>query len=233
MTYLVKAASEATLPLCTIVPLFVNDTESNVLVRGSSDEADEASVLSPSRRKRFAPLATVFTLDTESRCFGCVNKIRVEDVELVALNDLGREVFVIVMSLVVLVPLVTHLDSVEVAWFSWAVRLCPFRSASRDILLGIESFFVIVEASSGLSVVECTCDPGHVVPPRFGRQGQISTGRLGAMTSWDVAELENPAPILNLSLGQHDASYVHGVPAYQSLLELLLFHRIQRLVFRI
>jgi hypothetical protein len=204
MTYLVKAAPEAALTLCTIIPLFVDDTKGDILVRRSSDEADEASVLSPSRRKRFTPLATILALDTEGRCFGGIDKIGVEDVELVALDDFGREVFVVVMSLVVLVPLVTHLDSVEVAWFSWAICLCPFRSASRHVLLCIEGFFVVVEASRGLSVVQCACDPGHVVPLRFGRNREIGSGRLSTMTSWNVAELKDLAPILDLSCGQHN-----------------------------
>jgi hypothetical protein len=198
MTYLVKAAPEAALTLCTIIPLFVDDTKGDVLIRRSGDEADEASVLSPSRCKRLTPLATVLALDTEGRCFGCVDKIGVEDVELVALNDFGREVFVVVMSLVVLVPLVTHLNSVEVAWFSWTVCLCPFRSASRDVLLGIEGFLVIVEAPRGFSVIQCACDPRHVVPLRFRRQGEISSGCLSTMTCWDVAELEDLAPVLDL-----------------------------------
>ena len=198
VTYLVKAASEATLALCTVVPLFVDDTESDVLIRGSSNEADEASVLSSCRCERFTPLATVFALDTESRCFGCVDKIGIEDIELVALNDLGREIFVVVVSLVVLVPLVTHLDSVEVAWFSRSVCLCPFGSTCRDVLLGVEGFFVIVEASGSLTIIQCTGDSRRVVPLRFGRQCEISSGRFGAMTSWNVAELEYSAPVLNL-----------------------------------
>lgn len=198
MTYLVKAASEAALTLCAVVPLFVDDTESNVFVRRSSDKADEARVFSSSRRKRFTPLASVLALDAESWRFSCVDEIGVKNVELVALNDLGREIFVVVMSLVILVPLIAHLDSVEVTRFPWSVCLCPFRSASRDILLGIEGFFVVVEASCGLTIVQRTGDSRRVVPLGFRRQCEISSGGLVAMTSWNVAELENPASILNL-----------------------------------
>lgn len=225
VTYLVKAASEAALTFCTVVPFFVDDTESNVLVRGPSDKADEARVFGSSRSERFTPLAPVLALDAESRCFGRVDKIGVENIELVALNDLGRKILVVVMSLVILVPFVAHLDSVEVARFPWTVCLCPFWSASRDILLGIEGFFVVIETSCGLTIVQSTGDPGCVVPLGFRRQGEISGRRLGTMTSWNVAELENPASILNLELSQHTALYIHGVSAYQSVLEILLFHR--------
>lgn len=139
----------------------------------------------------------------------------------------------VVVSLVVLVPLVTHLDSVEVAWFSGTVCLCPFGSTCRDVLLGVECFFVIVEASGSLTVIQCTGDSRRVVPLRFRRQGEIGGGRLGAMTSWNVAELEYSAPVLNLLMGQHNALYSHRVSAYQSLLEVVLFQRDQRLFFRI
>ena len=54
-----------------------------------------------------------------------VYQIRVEDVELVPLNDLRRRVVVIIVRLVILVPLVTRVNSVEVLRFSWPVLVMP------------------------------------------------------------------------------------------------------------
>ena len=54
-----------------------------------------------------------------------VYQIRVEDVELVPLNDLWRRVVVIIVRLVILVPLVPRVNSVEVLRFSWPVLVMP------------------------------------------------------------------------------------------------------------
>lgn len=203
-TYLVKAAFETTFTLCAVIPFFVNNTEGDVFIWWSSDETNEASVLSPSRRKGFASLATVLTLDAKGWCFGCINKVGIEDVELVTLNDLGWKVLMVIMSLVVLVPLVAHLNSVEVAWFSRTIRVGPFWLSGRDILLSVECFFVVVEAPRSLSVIQCTCDPRRIVSLWFRRQGEIGTGCFGAVATRNVAELENPTSILNLYLNQLD-----------------------------
>lgn len=187
MTYLIKAASETTFTLCAVIPLFVNNSEGDIFVWRSSDETNEAGVLSSSRCERFASLPTVFALNAKGGCFGCVDKVRVEDVELVALNNLWRKIFVVIMSLVVLIPLIAHLNPVEVAWFSRTICLCPFRPSGRDVLLGVECFFVVVETPRSLSVIQCTCDPRCIVPLWFRRQGEIGTGCLRAMASRNVA----------------------------------------------
>ena len=41
------------------------------------------------------------------------------------LNDLGRRIVGIVVSLIVLVPLVTRVDAIEVAWLAGAVLVVP------------------------------------------------------------------------------------------------------------
>lgn len=56
---------------------------------------------------------------------GLVNEVGVEDVELVALDDLGRRVVVIVVRLVVLVPLVPRVHAVEVFGLARPVLLIP------------------------------------------------------------------------------------------------------------
>lgn len=60
-----------------------------------------------------------------SRSFYFVNEIRVEYVELVPLNNLWRWVVVIIVSLVVFVPLVSSVNTVEVLWLPWAVLVMP------------------------------------------------------------------------------------------------------------
>ena len=55
------------------------------------------------------------------RCLGRIDKIRIKDVEFVALDGLGRRIVVVVMSLVVLVPIIPSLDTVKVSWPSWSI----------------------------------------------------------------------------------------------------------------
>jgi hypothetical protein len=54
-----------------------------------------------------------------------VDEVRVEDVELVTLDDLGRWVVVVVMRLVVFVPLVARVHPVEVLGLARSVFLVP------------------------------------------------------------------------------------------------------------
>ena len=87
-------------------PLSIDDCKRDVLVRGASMEADRESVIGAVR------------LEVELWRLRLVCQVRVEDVELVALDDLGRRVLRVVVHLVVLVPFVTLLDAVEEAWFA-------------------------------------------------------------------------------------------------------------------
>lgn len=54
-----------------------------------------------------------------------INQIRVKYVELIALDNLGRRIVVIVMSLVVLVPLISGMNPIEIFWLSWTVFIMP------------------------------------------------------------------------------------------------------------
>ena len=54
-----------------------------------------------------------------------VDEIRVEDVELVALNNLGGRVVMVIVRLVVLVPLVARVDPVEVLGLARPVLVMP------------------------------------------------------------------------------------------------------------
>lgn len=54
-----------------------------------------------------------------------IHKIRVEDVELVTLNDLRRRIIVIVVGLIVLVPLVARMNPVEVLGLPRPILVVP------------------------------------------------------------------------------------------------------------
>lgn len=54
-------------------------------------------------------------------CFGLVDEVWVEDVELVALNNLRWRIVHVIMSLVVFVPLEPSVDTVEIARFARSV----------------------------------------------------------------------------------------------------------------
>lgn len=88
--------------LLLVVPLLVHDLEGHVLVRRACVEADDEEV------------SRVCGLQVVRRRDGLVDEVRVEDVELVALHALGRRVVVVVVRLIVLVPVVAGLDTVEV-----------------------------------------------------------------------------------------------------------------------
>lgn len=73
-----------------------------------------------------ASLAVVpVLLNGKSWSLYLVNKVWVEDIEFVSLHDLRRWVVMIVVSLVVFVPLVSGVNSVEILGLSWSVLVMP------------------------------------------------------------------------------------------------------------
>lgn len=54
-----------------------------------------------------------------------VNKVRIEDVELVSLHNLRRRVIMIIVGLIVLVPLVSGVNTVEIFRLSRSVLVMP------------------------------------------------------------------------------------------------------------
>jgi len=87
------------------LPLLVYDSEGDVLVWDARAEPDRQRV------------SRAIRLEVELRCARFIGQIRVENVEFVTLNDLGRRVLGVVVRLVVLIPLVALLDTVEEARF--------------------------------------------------------------------------------------------------------------------
>jgi hypothetical protein len=80
------------------LPLSVDDSEGDVFIRGASMEPDSHGIGGSVRLEE----------ELGSCCF--VEQFGIEDVEFVALDDLWRRVFTVVVSLVVFVPLVALLD---------------------------------------------------------------------------------------------------------------------------
>lgn len=78
-----------------------------------------------------------------------VNQVRVENVELVTLDDLWWRVVEVVMRLVVFVPFEACVDSVEEAWFPGAVFVSPQVHFTRDWELHAELSLIIAHALSG------------------------------------------------------------------------------------
>lgn len=71
-------------------------------------------------------LAAVSILfDGVSWSFCLVNKVWIEDVKLISLHNLWRWIVMIIVSLVVLVPLVSCMNPIEVFWFSWTIFIMP------------------------------------------------------------------------------------------------------------
>lgn len=73
-----------------------------------------------------AGLGTVSIFFNEVRgCLGFIDEVGVENIELVALNNLGRRIIMVIVSLVILVPLITSMNTVEVFWLSRAIFVMP------------------------------------------------------------------------------------------------------------
>ena len=54
-----------------------------------------------------------------------VNKVWVKNIEFVSLHDLRRWVVMIIVSLVVFVPLISGVNTIEILGLSWSVLVMP------------------------------------------------------------------------------------------------------------
>lgn len=71
--YLVKGTLETPLSFRTVVPLFVDNPEGEVLIWGSSRESNETCVFLARLGRRLTALATILTLNPVCRSFGFVD----------------------------------------------------------------------------------------------------------------------------------------------------------------
>jgi len=121
----IKGALVTTLLL--LRPLLVEDLEGNILVGCPSVEAEDAE------------FRAVGGLDEELGSLGLVDEVGVENAELVTLNNLGGRIVVVVVRLVVLVPVPSRLDPVEVARLPGLVLVRPSIGGrfERDLVISI------------------------------------------------------------------------------------------------
>ena len=97
----------------SIFPFPVHYFEGNVLVGRTSRYTEDA----------IFPI--FYWQQFECWCRGLVDQVRIEDVELVSLNNLGGRIVKVVMSLIVFIPLKPCVNSVEISWFPWSVLVAP------------------------------------------------------------------------------------------------------------
>jgi hypothetical protein len=64
-------------------------------------------------------------LDGKSWSLYLVNKVWVKDIEFVSLHNLRRRVVMIIVSLVVFVPLISSVNTIEILGLSWSVLVMP------------------------------------------------------------------------------------------------------------
>lgn len=131
-----KLATEAV--SVRVLPLPVDNLKGNVLVRRAGVEPQNAKVFI---------LGT--GLQEVLRGRALVNQIRVENVELVALDDLGRWVVEVVMCLVVFVPLEARVHPVEEARLPGTVLVGPQVHFTRDWELHAELSLVVAHPFLG------------------------------------------------------------------------------------
>lgn len=125
-----------------MLPFAIDDPEGNVLVWWARPELDQYCIL-----------GTRFLNNLISRCLRLVDKIWVEQVEFVALHNLGWRVVVVVVGLVVLVPFVTGMDSVEESWAAGSVFVLPHVCLlSLERCLNVERFLVASELFGGFLI---------------------------------------------------------------------------------
>lgn len=121
-----------------VLPLSVDNLKSNVLVRRAGVEPQNPKVF-------------ILRTGLEEVLWGgaLVNQVRVENVKLVALDDLGRRVVEVIMGLVVLVPLETRVHPVEEARFPGTVLVGPQIHFTRDWELHTELSLVVAHSLFG------------------------------------------------------------------------------------
>lgn len=155
MAYLIESTLETPFSLGAVVPFFINDSKCNVLVRWPGHEPNEASILLSSCGERLATFPSMLSLYTISRRLCFIDKVRVEYVEFIALDNLRRWVIMVVMGLVVFVPLVAHLDAVEIPWLARSILICPLGSRTgADSFFAGENLLVLTNASGEFPFVE-------------------------------------------------------------------------------
>lgn len=109
-------------PFVRMLPLLMNDGECNIFIWWPGLEDDGSDI----------GIGFVFD-DDISRGFGFVDQIWIEDIELVSLDGLGRRIISIVVCLIILVPLVARVHSIDILRLARPVLVVPGGSVSASI----------------------------------------------------------------------------------------------------
>ena len=214
---LVEETPEASFSLCAVIPLTIDDFECNVFVRRTCNEPDNACVVFASFSSDFTSPPSTLTLDLVGGRTSFVQQIWVEDIELVALDNFGRRVVVVVVCLVLLVSFVAENAAVEVLRLAWSNVCRP-----EVLVLGLDwdfcgdQLFVIAQTASNLTVkVDRVFDVSSVSSPLPFRRRLKTVSRIIAPSpAWNVTQLQHFAPVV-----------------YETLGEFILGRRLQSLVF--
>ncbi|KFW12031.1 Putative uncharacterized protein encoded by CACTIN-AS1, partial [Fulmarus glacialis] len=150
-----KLAAEAV--AVGILPLTVDDLEGNVLVGRPGMEAQDGKVL-----------VVLAGLQEVLRRRALVDEVRVEDVELVALHNLGGGVVEVVVGLVVLVPLEARVHAVEEAGLAGPVLISPEIGLAREGHFHAELCLIRTHALLGLAEEDVIGALGGITWPARG-----------------------------------------------------------------
>ena len=163
-TYLVKSTLEPSFPLGAIVPFLVNYSKCDIFIRRPSHKSNEASVFLSSCCKRLATFSSMLSLYTISWGLRFIDQIGVEYIEFVTLDNLRRWVVMIIMSLVVFIPLIAHLYTIEIPRLAWAMLPCPLGTGTcgHGFFAG-KYFFILSNAPRKLSFVKSSSGLGEVL----------------------------------------------------------------------
>lgn len=176
MKYLFEGAFETPVPLGAVVPLPVDDAESDIFIGWASHKADQARILFACFNRRLAALSSIFPFNAISRCLGLIDEIRIENIELVALNNFGRRVVVVVVCLIVFVPFISHLNPVEIPRLAGTILICPLRTrVGSDSFLCSEYLLILTDTSCELSLIQSSRSLREVFI-RYGRESSRNSG---------------------------------------------------------
>ncbi|KAL2295051.1 hypothetical protein Nmel_018197 [Mimus melanotis] len=150
-----------------ILPLPVDNLEGDVLIGWPSMEAQDGKVL-----------VVLAGLQEVLGRRALVNEVGVEDVELIALHDLGGGVVEVIVGLVVLVPLEACVHTVEEAGLAWPVLVSPQIGLACERHLHAELRLVCAHALLGLSEEDLLAQEQQPVHVLLGLQHMGIKGQL-------------------------------------------------------
>ena len=124
----------------------------------------------------------MFTLDPICGSFCFINQIWIEYVKFIALDDFRWGVVVIIMCLVILVPFITHLYTIEIAWFPRPIFASPLWFRDRGYLFfASKNLLVFLDSSRDFPFIKSGGGCRKVFVPRIGKSGSSGESSLGRL----------------------------------------------------